>query len=84
MEEAVEKFVTCTSNGSDWPYILAQLYEGLDHAPLPKGKHLGIMSQGEAEETSRGWISQLDIHQLLSTSPQVIYLSSLNGLCQNH
>ena len=35
MEEVVEKLATCTSNGSDWPYILAQLYEGSDHAPLP-------------------------------------------------
>ena len=56
-----------------------QLYEGLDHALLPKGKHLGILSQGEVEETLRGWISQLNIHQLLSTGPQVIYPSSLNG-----
>ena len=31
------------------------------------------------EETSCGQISQLDIHQLLSTSPQVIYASGLNG-----
>ena len=70
IEEAVEKLATCTSNGSDWPYILAQLYEGSDHAPLPKGKHLGIMPQGEVEETSRGWISQLNICQLFSASPK--------------
>ena len=79
MEEAVEKLAACTSNGSNWPYILAQLYEGLDHASLPKGKHLGILSQGEVEETSRGQISQLNICQLLSTGPQVIYPSGLNG-----
>ena len=78
MEEAVEKLAACTSNGSYWPYVLAQLYEGSDHAPLPKGKHLGILSQGEAEETSSGWISQLNICQLLSAGPQVIYPSSLN------
>ena len=54
MEEAVEKLATCTSNGSDWPYILVQLYEGSNHAPLAKGKHLGILSKGEVEETSRG------------------------------
>ena len=79
MEEAVKNLAACTSNGSDWPYILVQLYEGWDHAPLPKGKHLGNLSQGEAEETSRGWISQLNICQLLSAGPQVIYPSSLNG-----
>ena len=79
MEKAVKKLAACTSNGSDWPYILVQLYEGSDQAPLPKGKHLGILSQGEVEETSRGQISQLDICQLLSAGPQVIYPSSLNG-----
>ena len=78
MEEVVEKLATCTSNSCDWPYVLVQLYEGSYHAPLPKGKHLGIPSQGEVEETSSGWISQLNICQLLSASPQVIYPSSLN------
>ena len=31
------------------------------------------------EETSCGWISQLDICQLLSASPQVVYPSGLKG-----
>ena len=79
MEEAVKKLAACTSNGSYWPYVLVQLYEGSDHAPLPKGKHLVILSQGEVEETSSGWISQLDICQLLSAGPKVIYPFSLNG-----
>ena len=87
MEEVVEKLATCTSDGSNWPYVLVQLYEGSDHelyegsdhAPLHKGRHLGVLSQGEAEETSSGQISQLNIYQLLSTSPQVIYPSGLNG-----
>ena len=26
MEEAVEKLAACPSNGTDWPYALAQLY----------------------------------------------------------
>ena len=46
---------------------------------LPKGKHLGILPQGKAERTSCGWISQLDIHQLLSAGPQVVYPTGLNG-----
>ena len=79
MEEAVEKLAICCSSGTDWPYVLAQLYEGSGHVPLPKGKHLGILPQGKAEETSCGQISQLDIHQLLSTGPQVVYPSGLNG-----
>ena len=79
MEDVVEKLATCPSSGIDWSYTLAQLYEGSHHLPLPKDKHLGILSQGKAEETSCGWISQLDICQLLPTSSQVVYLSGLNG-----
>ena len=79
MEEVVEKLAACPSSGTNWPYALAQLYEGSGHAPLPKGKHLGILPQGKAEETSCGQISQLDICQLLSASPQVVYPSGLNG-----
>ena len=55
------------------------LYEGSGHVPLPKGKHLGILPRGKVEETSCGWISQLNVYQLLSASPQVVYPSGLNG-----
>ena len=79
MEEAVEMLAACPSSGTNWPYALAQLYEGSCHAPLPKDKHLGILPQGKAEETSCGWISQLDICQLLSTGSQVVYPTGLNG-----
>ena len=79
MEEAVKKLATCTSSGTDWPFILAQLYEGSSHVPLPKGKHLGILLQGEAERTPCGQISQIDICQLLSASPQVVCPTGLNG-----
>ena len=79
MEKVVEKLAAYPSSGTNWPYILAQLYEGSGHAPLPKGKHLGILPEGKAEETSYGQISQLDIHQLLSAGTQVVYPSGLNG-----
>ena len=55
------------------------MYEGSGHVPLPKGKHLGILPQGKAEEISCGQISQLDIHQLLSAGLQVVYSSGLKG-----
>ena len=45
----------------------------------PLDKHLGILPKGKAEETSCGWISQLDVCQLLSTAPQVVYPIGLNG-----
>ena len=79
MEEVVEKLAAYPSSGTDWPYILAQLYEGSGHTQIPKGKHMGILPQGKAEETSCGQISQLDVCQLLSAGPQVVYPSGLNG-----
>ena len=82
MEEALEILSTCISCGSDWPYVLTQLYEGANHAPLPKDKHLGILPQGKAEGPC-GQISQLKVCQLLSARPRVIYLSGLNGSNQS-
>ena len=79
MEEAVGTLSACISSGPDWPYVLAQLYEGSNHTPLPKGKHLGVLPQGKVEESPYGWISQLKVHQLLSAGPWVIYLVGLNG-----
>ena len=78
MEKVVKTLATCPSSGTNWPYTLAQLYKGSCHAPLPKDKHLGILPQGKAEETSCGQISQLDVCQLLSAIPQVVYPSGLN------
>ena len=79
MEEAVGTLSAYISTGPDWPYALVQLYEGSSHTPLPKDKQLGILPQGKAEESSYGQISQLEVHQLLSTRAQVIYPVGLNG-----
>ena len=79
LEEVIEKLATCPFSRTDWPYVLVQLYEGSGHVPLLKGKHLGILPQGKVERTSCGQISQLDICQLLSASPQVVYPAGLNG-----
>ena len=79
MEETVEELTACPSSRTNWPYALAQLYEGSCHAPLPKDKHLGILPQGKTEETSCGQISQLEVCQLLSASPQIVYPLGLNG-----
>ena len=77
-EEALEILSTCISSGPDWAYILTQLYEGTNHVPIPKDKHLGILPQGKVESPC-GWISQLEVCQLLSTRPRVIYPMGLNG-----
>ena len=68
MEEVLGILSTCTSNGLDWPYVFIQLYEGANHAPLPKDKHLSILSQGNAESPC-GQMSQLKVCQLLSAGP---------------
>ena len=77
MEEALGTLSACISSGPNWPYVLAQLYEGCNHTPLPKDKHLGILPWGKAE-SPYGQISQLEVCQLLSTRPQVIYPVGLN------
>ena len=78
MEEALGTLSTCMSSRPNWPYVLAQLYKGSNHTPLPKDKHLGILPQEKVEESPCGQISQLKVCQLLSTGPQVIYLVGLN------
>ena len=78
MEEALGILSTCISSGPDWLYVLTLLYEGTNHAHLPKDKHLGILPQGRAESPC-GQISQLEVCQLLSGGPQVIYPVGLNG-----
>ena len=69
MEEAIGTLSTCISSGPNWPYVLAQLHKGSNHTPLSKGKYLGILPQGKAEESPYGQISQLKVHQLLSARP---------------
>ena len=76
MVEALEIISTCTPSGPNWPYILIQLYEGTNHVPLPKDKHLGVLPQAESP---CGQISQLEVCQLLSARQQVVYQVGLNG-----
>ena len=79
MEEVVGKLTTCAFNGPNWPYALVWLHEDTNHAPLPKEGHMGILPHRGAEATPCGQISQLEVHQLLVASPQVIYPIGLNG-----
>ena len=69
MEETFGTLSACFSSGPNWLYVLAQLYKGSNHTPLPKDKHLGILPQGKVEESPYGQISQLKVHQLLSNGP---------------
>ena len=77
MGEALESLSYLASKGSDWPYVLIQLYEDTNHMPLPKDRHVCVLPQGEAASPS-GWISQLKICQLLSDGPLVVFPTELN------
>ena len=77
MGEALETLSSLTPKGSDWPYILIQLYEGTNHTPLPKDRHVCVLPQGEVESPS-GQISQLKVCQLLSARLSVVFPMELN------
>ena len=78
MVEALEIVSSLISEGSDWPYVLIQLYEGANHTPLPKDKDICVQPQEKVESPS-GKISQLKIHWLLSARPSVVFPIELNG-----
>ena len=78
MEEVFEKLTAWVSSGPDWPYTLVWLHEGTHHVPLSKEGHLGILPKGGSEVTPCGWISQLEVCQLLVSDLQVAYLIGLN------
>ena len=78
MMEVLEILSSLTSEGSDQPYVFLQLYEGTNHIPLPRDKHICVLPPGKAESLS-GQISQLKICRLLSTGPLVVFPIELNG-----
>ena len=77
MGEALEALSSHTPEGSDWPYVLVQSYQGTNHTPLPKDGHVCVLPQGEAGNPS-GQISQIKICQLLSAVPLVVFPMELN------
>ena len=46
MVEALEILSSLTSEGSYWPYVFLQLYEGANHMPLLKDKHICVCPRG--------------------------------------
>ena len=79
MDETVKQLAPLIPPGPDWPYALVQLNSDACHAPLPKEGHLSILMEGGTSSAACGWISQLDMCQLLSSGSQVIYLVGLSG-----
>ena len=78
MVKALEILSSLTSEGSDWLYLILQLYEGANHMPLPRDKHICVLPQGKVESPS-GQISQLKICWLVSAGPLVVFPIGLNG-----
>ena len=76
--EALEILTTFAFKGSDWAYILIQLYEGANHMPLPENKQLVVLCKEQTENPS-GQVSQLKFYQLLSAGQLVVFPMELNG-----
>ena len=81
MEEVVKQLTPLIPTGPDWPYTLVQLNGDACHVWLPMEGHLSVMVEGSTSSVTCRRISQLEVHQLLSSGSQVVYSVGLNG-CQ--
>ena len=72
MEEAVKQLTALVYTGPDWPYALVWLNGDACHTPLPREGHLNILVEGGTSSATYGRVSQLEVHQLLSSGSQVI------------
>ena len=79
VKEAVKQLAPLIPTGSDWLYALVWLNADACHVPLPRERHLRILMEGGTSSAACRWISQLDVHQLLSLGSQVVYPEGLNG-----
>ena len=78
---AAEQLTQLASTGPNWPYALVRLNGDARHVPLPKEGHLSVLAEECTSHVSCRRIQQLEVHQLLSSGSQVVYLEGLNG-CQ--
>ena len=79
IEEAVKLLTLLLSTGSDCPYTLVQFNGDACHVSFPKEGQLSIQVVGGTGSTTCGWVSQLEVCQLLSSGSQVVYAAGLNG-----
>ena len=79
MEEAVKQLTALVFTRPDWPYALVQLNGDASHMPFPREGHLSILVEGETSSVTYKRVSQLEVHQLLSSGSQVICQVGLNG-----
>ena len=79
IEEVVKLLTPLLSTGSDCPYALVWFNADACHVPLPKEGQLSIQVIGGTDSAPCGRVSQLQVHQLLSSGSQVVYRAGLNG-----
>ena len=79
MGEAVKLLTPLPSTGSDCPYALVWFNGDAHHVLLPKEGQLSIQVVGGTGSTTCGRVSQLQVHQLLSSGSQVVCPAGLNG-----
>ena len=79
IEEAVKLLTPLLYMGSDCPYTLVQFNRDACHVPLPKERQLSVQVVGGTGCTTCRRVSQLQVHQLLSSGSQVVYPAGLNG-----
>ena len=80
MEKAVKQLTSLVFTRPNWPYAFMQLNGDTCYVPLPREGHLSTLVEGGTSSTACRMVRQLEVHQLLSSSSQVIYLVGLNGV----
>ena len=78
IEEAVKLLTLLLSLGLT-VLTLVQFNGDACHVPLPKEGQLSIQVAGGTGSTACRRVSQLQVHQLLSSGSQVVYPAGLNG-----
>ena len=81
LDSTAEQLAQLASTGPNWPHALVQLNGDASHVPFPKEGHLSILAEECTSHVPYRRIQQLEVHQLLSSGSQVVYLKGLNG-CQ--
>ena len=78
LEEVVKKLTLLISTKEDWYYALVQVNEDVQHLPLSDAGHIVVFVDGALSRSTCGYLSQLEVCQLLHSGRVVIYPGGLN------
>ena len=81
IDDAARQLTQLSSTGSNGPYALVHLNGDAHNVFIPTEGHLSVVMEGNTSNVPYGKICQLEVHQLLGSGSQVVYLEGLNG-CQ--